>query len=248
MENRFFALCTLHCYVKRRKTHPFAFSPNGSELTARQAGSKVVQPLSECSEAGNIYIVDLDMAAAGEPLDWSKLPAVGKPKSARNGRPRKPVRVALRGGQPAVLGGSGWKTIYTGIPIETDRGPVYVGVVPKEQILDSAACFHVLDRAKQMKCTPIIWNHWERLPTDSQRLATLMMRRAIECCNSTSSQIPFPSETTIVSGLAEIRNLYGTGHGKHGKHRGLSARHAKLAAGAAGTLAVFLFETHQNRP
>ena len=52
----------------------------------------------------------------------------------------------------------------------------------------------------------------------------------------------------IVSGLAEIRNLYGTGHGKHGKHRGLSARHAKLAAGAAGTLAVFLFETHQNRP
>ena len=52
----------------------------------------------------------------------------------------------------------------------------------------------------------------------------------------------------IVSGLAEIRNLYGTGHGKHGKYRGLSARHAKLAAGAAGTLAVFLFETHQDRP
>ena len=51
----------------------------------------------------------------------------------------------------------------------------------------------------------------------------------------------------IVSGLAEIRNLYGTGHGKHGKHRGLSARHAKLAAGAASTLVVFLFETHQHR-
>ena len=182
VENRFFALCTLHCDVKRRKTHPFAFSPNGSELTARQAGSEVVQPLSECSEAGNIYIVDLDMAAAGEPLDWSKLPAAGKPKSARNGRPRKPVRVALRGGQPAVLGGSGWKTIYTGIPIETDHGAVYVGVVPREQILDSATCFRVLDRAKQMKCTPIIWNHWERLPTDSERLATLMMGRAIECC------------------------------------------------------------------
>ena len=182
VENRFFALCTLHCDVKRRKTHPFAFSPNGSELTARQAGSEVVQPLSECSEAGNIYIVDLDMAAAGEPLDWSKLPAAGKPKSARNGRPRKPVRVALRGGQPAVLGGSGWKTIYTGIPIETDHGAVYVGVVPREQILDSATCFRVLDRAKQMKCTPIIWNHWKRLPTDSERLATLMMGRAIECC------------------------------------------------------------------
>ena len=182
VENRFFALCTLHCDMKRRKTHPFAFSPNGSELRARQAGSEVEQPLSECSEAGNIYIVDLDMAAAGEPLDWSKLPAVGKPKSARNGQLRKPVRVALRGGQPAVLGGSGWKTIYTGVRVETDHGPVYVGVVPREQILDSATCFRVLDCAKQMKCTPIIWNHWERLPTDSQRLATLMMGRAIECC------------------------------------------------------------------
>ncbi len=52
---------------------------------------------------------------------------------------------------------------------------------------------------------------------------------------------------TIVTGLAEIRNLYGTGHGKHGKHRGLSSRHAKLAAGAASTLAVFLFETHKDR-
>ena len=40
----------------------------------------------------------------------------------------------------------------------------------------------VLDRANQMECTPIIWNLWDRLPTDSARLATLMMGRAIECC------------------------------------------------------------------
>ena len=33
-----------------------------------------------------------------------------------------------------------------------------------------------------MKCSPIIWNHWGRLPADSARLATLMMGRAIECC------------------------------------------------------------------
>lgn len=53
---------------------------------------------------------------------------------------------------------------------------------------------------------------------------------------------------TIVSGLAEMRNLYGSGHGRSGKARGLSSRHAKLAAGAATTLAVFLFETHTDRP
>ena len=50
---------------------------------------------------------------------------------------------------------------------------------------------------------------------------------------------------TIGNNLAELRNLYGTGHGKHGTSTGLNARHAKLAVGAAGTLAVFLFETHE---
>lgn len=52
---------------------------------------------------------------------------------------------------------------------------------------------------------------------------------------------------TIVQGLAELRNLYGTGHGKTGKSKGLPSRHAKLATGSAATLATFLFETHQER-
>lgn len=50
---------------------------------------------------------------------------------------------------------------------------------------------------------------------------------------------------TIGNGLAELRGLYGTGHGKHGKTIGLSARHAKLAVGAAATLVTFLFDTHK---
>ncbi|HBE22387.1 MAG TPA: hypothetical protein DDW21_02825 [Verrucomicrobiales bacterium] len=50
---------------------------------------------------------------------------------------------------------------------------------------------------------------------------------------------------TIGNGLAELRGLYGTGHGKHGNASGLTARHAKLAVGAAATLATFLFETHE---
>jgi hypothetical protein len=50
---------------------------------------------------------------------------------------------------------------------------------------------------------------------------------------------------TIGNGLAELRGLYGTGHGKHGSASGLSTRHAKLAVGSASTLAVFLFETHK---
>jgi len=50
---------------------------------------------------------------------------------------------------------------------------------------------------------------------------------------------------TIGNGLAELRGLYGTGHGKHGSTIGLGPRHAKLAVGAAATLTVFLFETHK---
>jgi len=52
---------------------------------------------------------------------------------------------------------------------------------------------------------------------------------------------------TITQGIAELRNFYGTGHGREANIRGLQPRHAKLAVGAASTLAVFLFETHQVR-
>ena len=52
---------------------------------------------------------------------------------------------------------------------------------------------------------------------------------------------------TIAQGLAELRGLYGTGHGRHGKSKGLTVRHARLAVGAATTLATFLFDTHQDR-
>lgn len=50
---------------------------------------------------------------------------------------------------------------------------------------------------------------------------------------------------SITHGVAELRNQYGTGHGKAGANKGLQSRHAKLAVGAASTLVVFLAETHQ---
>ena len=53
---------------------------------------------------------------------------------------------------------------------------------------------------------------------------------------------------TITNGIAELRNQYGTGHGKTAGSKGLGSRHAKLAVGAASTLAVFLAETHNEKP
>lgn len=50
---------------------------------------------------------------------------------------------------------------------------------------------------------------------------------------------------SIGNQLAEMRNQFGTGHGKSSEHVGLQRRHAKLAVGAAATLAVFLYECHE---
>ena len=55
------------------------------------------------------------------------------------------------------------------------------------------------------------------------------------------------SLSSVVQGISEIRNEYGSGHGKDGKFKGLQPRHAKLAVGAASTLAIYLLETHQMR-
>ncbi|MCP4633700.1 MAG: abortive infection family protein [candidate division Zixibacteria bacterium] len=44
--------------------------------------------------------------------------------------------------------------------------------------------------------------------------------------------------------LAELRNPLGTGHGKTATFKGLETRHAKLAAGIASAIAVFIYETH----
>ena len=51
----------------------------------------------------------------------------------------------------------------------------------------------------------------------------------------------------VSQGIAELRNLYGTGHGRDGRFIGLKPRHAKLAVGAAAILGTFLLETHLER-
>ncbi len=184
VENRLFALCTLHDDQEARTyTHPFAFSPDGNELCARRAGSADSQPISDCTEADVVYIVDLDTASAGKSIDWSNLPCASKAQR-QNKNPQKPVRVSLKNGQPMVcVAGGRWHNSADDCCIQTEHGGVYVGVIRGKRILDAAARFCVIDRAYDMNCRPIIWNHWNhRLPTDSDRLANLMMGMAIECC------------------------------------------------------------------
>ena len=51
----------------------------------------------------------------------------------------------------------------------------------------------------------------------------------------------------IVGNLANLRRLYGTGHGKDGKHRGLQPRHARLAVASAVAFVDFVTETYRDR-
>ncbi len=67
---------------------------------------------------------------------------------------------------------------------------------------------------------------------------TILSERGVQYDNNSGN---------VTQGLGELRNLYGTGHGKHSKEKGLSPRHARLAVGTAATLAMFLFETHEER-
>lgn len=53
--------------------------------------------------------------------------------------------------------------------------------------------------------------------------------------------------TSLTHNLAELRGLYGTGHGRDGKHRGLQPRHARLAVGAAVVFIDFISETYRDR-
>lgn len=50
---------------------------------------------------------------------------------------------------------------------------------------------------------------------------------------------------SIFSGIAELRNLYGTGHGKDSVTLGLNPVHARLLTNLATALGAFLFEIHE---
>ncbi len=53
--------------------------------------------------------------------------------------------------------------------------------------------------------------------------------------------------TQLTNNLAQLRGLYGTGHGRDGKHRGLQPRHARLAVASAVAFIDFTADTYRHR-
>lgn len=55
------------------------------------------------------------------------------------------------------------------------------------------------------------------------------------------------SHAQIVIGLAELRNLYGSGHGRSGSSAGVQPHHARFAVGTALSTVSFLLHVHRSR-
>ena len=53
--------------------------------------------------------------------------------------------------------------------------------------------------------------------------------------------------TQLTNNLAQLRGLYGTGHGRDGHHKGLQPRHARLAVASAVAFIDFVADTHRHR-
>ncbi len=91
-------------------------------------------------------------------------------------------------------------------------------------------------------------NGWEipklvRATLKELNLIPVDIPRAAEA--SRSIQKTLGNLAQVAQGAAELRNLFGTGHGNDAETPQPPPRLARLAVGAASTFAVFLFETHQ---
>jgi hypothetical protein len=121
-----------------------------------------------------------------------------------------------------------------------DNDPALAIGTAKELI--ETTCKTILaDRGKPVKGTPDI----PALTKDTFRELKLVPEGISDAARGAETIKRLLSNlATIGQGLAELRGLYGTGHGKHRAASGLEPRHARMAVGAAANLCTFLFETH----
>lgn len=106
-------------------------------------------------------------------------------------------------------------------------------------------------------CKTIMDNVGKQVPTGT-KLPTLVKMTLSEL-KLTPTSIPnsakaaeeikkvLGSLASITNGVAALRNLYGTGHGRAGSYKGLEARHAKLVVISAIAFVTFVTETYQAR-
>lgn len=120
--------------------------------------------------------------------------------------------------------------------------------IGKAKELIESCCITILERYG--KTIEKKWDY-NRLVTETRKLLQITP-------NDIKDNIPeaetmrslLGSLATIANNIAQLRNVYGSGHGKSDSYKGLQERHAKLAIGCSMTLVNFLwdsFERHNRK-
>lgn len=143
--------------------------------------------------------------------------------------------------------------------IKIDTEELRRQITRMESAIDSDPCL-AIGTAKELIesiCKTIICERTNESP--STHKMNKLVRHASELLSLTPQDVPdeakasdqikkiLGSLSVITQGIAELRNSYGTGHGKKAGAKGLNSRHARLVVGVASSLAIFLWESHQEK-
>lgn len=115
--------------------------------------------------------------------------------------------------------------------------------IGKAKELIESCCKTILENEQ------IVWNkNWDMSKLTGETLKHLNLTpTAISDADPVSENIKavLGNLRGITTKLAEIRNPYGSGHGKSASFTGLETRHAKLAVGCSITFVTFLWDTYE---
>lgn len=122
----------------------------------------------------------------------------------------------------------------------TTDPPLAIGT--GKELLETICKTILADRGK-----PVAAN-MELLPLVKATIAELNLSASSDPSGSKGAEATrhlVNSLASAVQSISQLRNLYGTGHGKDGRAPSVDSRHAALAVGAATAISVFLYDAHK---
>ena len=124
--------------------------------------------------------------------------------------------------------------------------------------IDRIVYYYFSDSDKDVKVTKEILDQVQ-IPIDKDWSVTNLAGKTMEYLKLMPENIPDSAPASksmkallgnllqVATRMAELRNPYGSGHGKSATYKGLEERHAKLAVGASITFVSFLWDTFEKR-
>lgn len=136
---------------------------------------------------------------------------------------------------------SDYITLEINSMIELERSNPTNAIGKAKELIESC-CITILEKIKVDRDKNWDLNKLVSETTNKLNLAPKEIKDTIPMSN-TIKQI-LQSLRNIAGGMAELRNPYGSGHGKSASFKGLEDRHSRLAIGASATLVNFLWDSY----